>query len=695
MSRTIREILEELFPPVVLPAFCRSFDCLKIAAEGFVPPPAMSVAEAAEKYRYVKTDAYEGLWSNDPAPYMVEPMNTVRSPDYEAIVFCGPAQSLKTASLVENVISHAITCDPRRTRLIEKDQAAARRFSRERLQVLNRHSPEIARRKSRNANEDNIHDKRYNGMTLEMGWPSENWLAGDPVPLVILTDYDRFKEDVGGEGEVFDLAAKRPQTFGRRGKTIAESSPSKPITDPDWKQKEGSHEAPPVTGGILSLYNRGDRRLFFWQCPECGEHFESDFSLLRWNDTPDIEEAAASVYLECPHCKVGIPPEFKYQLNKSGLWLPEGLKVDKYGELHGEARKSKIASFWLKGTAAAFQQWDSLVRNYLVAKEAFDLNGKEDALKVTVNVDQGKPYRPEALKSEEKLDAETLKENAADYELRTVPPEVRFLTAFVDVQAHYYDVQVEGCSADGQIWVIDKFRITRPTDVVEERLLDPAKYDEDWQLITDQVVNRKYRLASDDREMGIYRIGIDMHGAPGVSKRARDYWKALKKDGLGSRVRLCRGEHKREGSIRVYEDYPDSKRKGKNAGLCGEVPVIHFNTRELKDEVYFGLVRETPGDGWVHFSQDLPDSYWLEVASEKRVDDLWKKKHQRNEAWDQLYCNRGLRIWLGYEKINWDSPPAWARDFDENSLVSSPAPVGKTMLPPVKKSIGSTMADMF
>ena len=44
------------------------------------------------------------------------------------------------------------------------------------------------------------------------------------------------------------------------GMTAAESSPGRVITDAKWIRKT-PHEAPPTTG-ILSLYNRGDRRLW-------------------------------------------------------------------------------------------------------------------------------------------------------------------------------------------------------------------------------------------------------------------------------------------------------------------------------------------------------------------------------------------------------------------------------------------------
>lgn len=65
-----------------------------------------------------------------------------------------------------------------------------------------------------------------------------------------LTDYDRFPEDVDGEGDAFSLASKRTTTFMSLGMTLVESSPGREITDTRWKPSL-PHEAPPTTG-ILS-----------------------------------------------------------------------------------------------------------------------------------------------------------------------------------------------------------------------------------------------------------------------------------------------------------------------------------------------------------------------------------------------------------------------------------------------------------
>src|SRR5690625_6525461 len=67
--------------------------------------------------------------------------------------------------------------------------------------------------------------------------------------------------------------------------TVAESSPGYEIEDPQWSGKT-RHEAPP-TRGILALYNRGDRRRWYWRCPQCYQPFEPDFHLIQIPDSAD------------------------------------------------------------------------------------------------------------------------------------------------------------------------------------------------------------------------------------------------------------------------------------------------------------------------------------------------------------------------------------------------------------------------
>ena len=71
-------------------------EIVRTLAENLRPPERMTVAKAAEKYRFInQPGAYVGQWDNSTAPYMVEPMNTFASRDYSNMAFAGPAQSGK------------------------------------------------------------------------------------------------------------------------------------------------------------------------------------------------------------------------------------------------------------------------------------------------------------------------------------------------------------------------------------------------------------------------------------------------------------------------------------------------------------------------------------------------------------------------------------------------------------------------
>ncbi len=244
-----------------------------VAANLFTPPERLKVSDAAERYRVLNNPgAHSGPWTNLKTPYLVEPMDTLRSRLLSGVVFVGPAQSGKTDALILNWISYTIVVDPMDFLLFTPTQSASRDFSERRVSRMIRLSREMDARLRKGRSNDNKFDKHFtNGLILTLSWPSVTELAGRPVPRCALTDYDRMPQDVDGDGSPFDLATKRNTTFGSFGMTLAESSPSFPVLDSRWTRKT-PHEAPP-TEGILALYNRGDRRRWYWPCPRCGEHF--------------------------------------------------------------------------------------------------------------------------------------------------------------------------------------------------------------------------------------------------------------------------------------------------------------------------------------------------------------------------------------------------------------------------------------
>jgi phage terminase large subunit GpA-like protein len=511
------------------------------------PPERLKIADAAEKYIHLNNPgAYIGPYRNSMAWYMVEPANMLAARDKKAVIFVGPAQSAKTQALILNWVGYTVAVDPMDMIIYCPTKGAARDFSMRRIDRMHRDSKEIGAHLLKKRDADNKFDKLYDsGVMLTLSHPSVTEFAGRPIPRVALTDYDRMADDIEGDGSAFDLASKRTTTFGSFAMTLAESSPSKPITDPKYIP-QSKHEAPPANG-ILGLYNRGDRRRRYWPCPDCGEYFEARFPMFDW-DKHALNKVAAgeSVRLLCPHCGHAMRPEQRNELDMWGEWVKDGQSIDHNGIVHGEDPRTSIASFWLNGVAASFISWRELVVNYMTAEEEYRRTGSEESLKKFYNNDLGEPYLPKSLDSERL--PEVLKSRAEKFPVAPygedeemvqrfvqgerdafrpmVPPGVRFLIATVDVQKNMFVVQVFGIMP-GEPFdtvIVDRFNIVKSRRVDEsgEHLwVKPPVYLEDWDRITEEVLERSYPLADGSgRRMLIKMTGCDSGGREGTTTNA-------------------------------------------------------------------------------------------------------------------------------------------------------------------------------
>lgn len=664
------------------------------AIQAVKAPVRMRVSEAAAKYVQVSAPGgYRGPYDPRLTPYMIEPMDTLPAREYEAVVFVGPARSSKTQSLVDGWYGYAVTCDPGDMGLYFPVEGNAKDYSKRRLNRMNKSSPEIGSKLSPRSHDDNLFSKAFkNGMLVDLLWPTSSRMAQRDMRYVVLSDYDSMPDDVDGEGEPFALALKRVQTFMSAGMAMAESSPKKEIIDPKWRPKT-LHEGPPAAG-IMSLYNRGDRRRRYWPCVECEEYFIPTFDLLWWPDIDNIQEAAAQVQMTCPHCGSQIAPEYKIEMDAHGHWLRDGLKISKAGIITGEAYGSSIASFWLHGPNARFQTWESLVLKYLQAKAEYERTGSEKALKTTTNVDQGSPYLPISRKSTRT--AEELIDRAVEWPRGMVPSGVRFILMLVDVQRNRFECAAIGVGVGMQAWVIDRFALhwsDRETSAGEREPLDPPGHQEDWGALN-PLIEKRYPLADDSgRTMRVHFLGCDSGGKTGTTSRAYNWWRSIKRKGLAKKVRLLKGEGQKAGAKipRVRESYPDSsKRKDRHSGARGDVPVLILNSNELKDAISNDLTRQEEGAGYIHFPSWLDEKYFNEVVAETRLTTGWDNpSKERNETWDHLQYHKALCLHLGVEKEGfWDNPPRWAKEWDSNQNVAGGESKKKRPAPPIPAQTG-------
>lgn len=659
-------------------------------------PRRMRVADAVAQYMRVPMGAGNSVpWDPLVAPYVIEPMNCLASREYDAVIFVGPARTGKTIGLIDGWVIYNVICDPADMLIIQMTEEKAREHSKKRLARTFRVSPEVVSRLSPNKNDNNVYDRTFlAGNYLKIGWPSVNIMSSSDYKCVALTDYDRFPEDIDGEGDAFSLASKRTTTFMSSGMTLVESSPGRDVKDVKWR-RTSPHEAPPTTG-ILSLYNRGDRRRWYWPCPHCGEYFQPCGDVVAgFRDIADPVLASEAAYIQCPSCSGRIMPEQKRELNGRGVWLRDGESINADGSRYGDPRRSRIASFWMEGPAAAYQTLSQLVYKLLTAEQEYETTGSEETLRAVINTDWGLPYLPRA--SMEQRKSELLEQRAEPVPSRSVPDGVNFLVATVDVQAgrhRRFVVQVTGYGSRGERWIIDRYNITqslRGDSDGESQRIDPASYPEDWDVLLTDVFHKSWPLASDpSQQMRLMAMAVDSGGEDGVTDNAYKFWRRCRRDGLGKRIYLFKGDSIRRAKL-ISRTFPDNTgRTGRRAQAAGDVPLWLLQTDALKDRVNNALWRDSPGPGYVHFPDWLGSWFYDELTYEERSSDgKWSKPGRgANEAFDLMVYAEALVILHGYEKIRWPDAPEWASretwlECVPDSIEPSPSP--EPVSTPVKK----------
>jgi phage terminase large subunit GpA-like protein len=657
---------------------------VRAAAEILRPPRRVPVSKAAAEYLQIhRPGGSGGPWDASLTPYMTAPMDRLADRTVEAVAFVGPARTGKSAGLVLGWMTYAVCCDPGDMLILHVTETTARDFSKDDVSRAHRHSPELAARLSPYASDVNVFDRQYrHGMRLMLGWPSISQLSGRTLRYVSITDYDRMPENIDGEGDAFTLARKRVQTFLSGGRVCVESSPGWLIEDPKWTHDD-PHEGPPCKG-IFSLYNQGDRHRWYWPCPECREFFTA---------APTIDALVLikdEVHLLCPHCGYAVPRSKKGPMNRAGQWLAAGQTLAADGDPQGTAPLSRIASYWLTGPAAAYQSWDSLWRKHHAAVADLDKTGSEESIKAVTTGDFGIAYRPRQLHVIR--DARALQSRAEDVQKRTIPPEVRFLTAAVDVQKGRFVVQVVGWGVAGERWLIDRYNLRqsrRRQGADDWEPIDPAGRVEDWALIIYHVIQRPYPFAGDETQgLAPLMTAIDSGGQAGVTERAYLFWRQVRGAGLASKAMLVKGKGGEAAKTgpRIKVTYPDSTKRvqQRRANARGEIPIWSLNTLVLKDAIAADLERSEPGPGYIHWPAWLGAWFFDELTAETRTAKGWENMGgARNEAFDLMVYNTAAWLRLKGDLIDWSNPPAWAVPERQTVLTQAiAAPVVKDSLTP-------------
>ncbi|WP_158161218.1 terminase gpA endonuclease subunit [Grimontia hollisae] len=643
-------------------------------------PTNQTPVQAADNDLWISDGTDVTKFLSSQVPYMRLPLNTLARRIFEALILGGPARSGKTKALIEGWINYTVTQAPGDMLLIYSTKKKAEQVSKTDLDRCFANTPGIARLRTGRKSDDNITFKHFkNGMNISLDSATETSLSASTYRYAGYTDLDRAEDSVGQEGSKFDLLLKRVQNAKSSGMAMAESSPGRVVRQPKSENELAPHELQPC-GGIAQLYNQGDRRRYYWHCPDCDAWFRPDFETLRWDEADNAIEAAKTARVHCPRCDWRIGETEKYDFNLTGQWFREG-EIDQYGMVvtdESQIRTSKWASFWFEGVIAAYQSWESLVYRFLTANKAFEESGDEEKLKAFFNVDVGRPYIVQSRGQD--IGAHELMARAADYPRAEIPEGGRFLVMSIDVQGGKtnprFVVQAQVFGEGLQRWVIDRFEILTNSNRNGERV-NPTVYAEDWDLLIEQVIKKTYPLADGSGRVMKPLLTVCDSGGSGqkkngkapttsVTDQAYQLYNRLKPQGLAHLFRLVKGAS-RDIDHLVKETHPDKRSKLAN----GEIPLLMLHTNRLKNRVVASYERAEFGARYFHLP-GWADRSWFDELTVEYLDDKgnWQKPDgARNESFDLCaYAEAGMH-YKGGDDINWQSPPHWAAEWQLNTHV--------------------------
>ena len=581
---------------------------------GIEPDPDLWVDEWADQYMRIPPGggAEPGKYRTDRTPFAREVMRAL-SPAHPAkrVVAMVASQLLKTQTGI-NWLSASIHQAPGNMLVLLPSLGLARRVS-GRIGKTIDEVPELRARVAPPRSRDSrntIDTKEFSGGTLYITTAgSAVNLAEIPARYVYGDEIDRWEVSVDQEGDPVELAETRTSTFGRNAKIYYTSSPT----------VEGASR-------IATLFAQSDQRHYYVPCPHCDV-----FQLLEWEQLSPSEDLSSAGYA-CKHCGALIEESRKGEMLARGEWRPHAAGD---GETVGYTLSALYAPLgWVS--------WVALAKQYAKAKEADD-RGDPEPMQVFYNTRLAKCWD----NVKERTRPEELAARAELYGLRTVPDEVLVLVASVDVQDDRLELLIAGFGEGLERWVIDYQAIHG----------DPAT-DDPWQTL-EEILKTPLRR-SNGVNMPIRACAVDSGG-----HHTQDVYEFVRQ----RKYRLVfavKGASKPGRPVLAQQPSKvDLNRRGRTEKGGAELWIVGTDT--AKDWLH-SRWKIASGPGGIHFSRDLPEDFYGQLCSERRLVryvkghkryDWVKARGDRNEALDLCVYALAAAHRLGLHKWREND---WARE---------------------------------
>jgi len=361
----------------------------------------------------------------------------------------------------------------------------------------------------------------------------------------------------------FDEIDEYPDDVDGQGDplTLAEKRTS------NFSRKKRFYTSTPTTISRSRIYKKfllSDQRYYYIPCPYCKKPQRIKFENIHWEDEDNPEKN----YLECIHCHAHIEEYHKTWMLEHGRWIKHN-------------PKSKTPGFHLSALYApllGWFTWTDAIKEYLKSI------GDPLLRIVFKNTVEGLPWD----ESETTIDSHWLAKRKEHY-TAVIPQQARVLTAGVDTQKDRLECTVLGHGIKNEVWVI------------EHRVFlgDPSQ-ETVWEALD------QYLLTQWEHESGEF-MNIATTCIDAMGDHTDDVYEYCKS-------KLYRRVFPTKGMRGPGRPIVASSKKNKRQGVY----LIIIGVDSAKFFIYENLKKSKPGPGYIHFPDELNDTYFEQLTSEKR-----------------------------------------------------------------------------
>jgi phage terminase large subunit GpA-like protein len=566
------------------------------AKRGLTLDPDQYIYEWAAENRFLnsKGSAEPGLWDNDRTPYLKEIMQCLSAKDpTDYVVFVSGTQLGKT-EIILNWAGQIIHRMPGPMGIVQSTLPSGETFSKQRLQPMIDSTPvlsgKVASARDREMGNTIVYKEFPGGSINVLTANSEDSLRSKPLRFLALDEVEMYP------GWTVAKAIERTETFSNR-KIFLCSSPKRLVDSQIWFE-------------FLS----GDQRKYFIPCPDCGHMQTMEWKNLKFDYDKKHYNLKGEVLLACINCGSLIPESKKMQMLLDGDWQaqnPEG----KYPSFH-------LPQFYsLLGNS----KWRSAVRKFLKCRELKKKGNIThiDLLETWTNDVCAEPW--EEVEGQ-KANWETLFNRREDYKIEPLNENIILLTCGVDIQDDRIECQVLGFGLDYETYVVEyKSFYGKLSDL------------EIWAHL-DEFLLKGYRHAN-GHKLRIMGAAIDTggHYANKVYEFTKTRYVKNQRYVFAIKGASTYGQPVVKAPTKIQEAY-----------------LFSIGTDTAKDHISECLKTTNPGASYIHFPLSLPEAYFHQLCSERKVKEWFKGKPRhvwkntsraRNEALDTfVYAIAALNI---------------------------------------------------